>query len=236
MEPFIISSSLSKMVEHHPDKNKILEVFYENAEEDLILLARQWLSEGIPFAFKNCPVVYELMRSWLSQEFNIHGFNVAAKEINLRGSARLGWSLALYKFGDPFHSKSDLDLFVISHKLFNSMSKDFEYWVSDYNNKIESPKNYSETKYWKSNRIEYPKNIYNGFIDSWAVPNMKKYKTFRKIKKILWELKKKLSITNDAPDSSKVSVRCFQSWNDWEVKVSNELKYLASKMREIRTK
>ena len=194
-----------------------------------MLFASQWLSEGIPFAFQNCPAVYEAMRSWLSKKFNVR-----AKEINLRGSARLGWSLAPNKFGDPFNPESDLDIFVVSSNLFQLMSNDFESWNSDYKDKEILPEKGKQEEDWESNSIESPRNIRNGFIDSWKVPNTNKYQIFCKINNILYVLGERLKMTKHAPIPSKITVRCFKSWSSWEIKVSNELRYLAGKMREIR--
>ena len=222
MEPFIISSSLSGIIESYPKKDQILEMFYENNEGDLMLFASQWLSEGIPFAFQNCPAIYEAMRSWLSRKFTVR-----AKEINLRGSARLGWSLAPDKFGTSFNSKSDLDIFVVSFNLFNIMSNDFKSWNLDYSNKKVWPGSDYEKDCWESNSIECSKNIQRGFMDSWKVPNIDKYENFCQINNILSVLQKKLSITKHAPSPSRVTVRCFKSWSSWEIKVSKELKYLA---------
>ena len=200
-----------------------------------MLFANQWLSEGIPFAFKNCPAIYEAMRSWLSLKFI--RFGVRAKEINLRGSARLGLSLVPDKFGYPFNSNSDLDIFVVSSKLFDLMSNDFRSWNSDYKNKEVRPKKgkEKEEECWESNSIESPRNIQNGFIDSWKVPNINKYQTFCRINDTLSVLDKQFDMMNLAPSYSKITLRCFKSWISWEIKVSKELKYLANKMCEIRT-
>ena len=191
-----------------------------------MLFANQWLSEGIPFAFQNCPAIYEAMRSWLSRKFTVR-----AKEINLRGSARLGWSLAPDKFGTSFNSKSDLDIFVVSSKLFNLMSNDFESWASDYKKEFVRPKKGKETEYWESNSIECPKNIQKGFVDSWKVPNIDRYQIFCKINNLLWVLGEKLKMTEHAPRHSQITVRCFKSWDSWEIKVSKELRRLAKEKR-----
>jgi len=76
-------------------------------------IARQWISEGVPFAFGHCPMLYEYIRDWLSQELD-----VPAKSIAMTGSGSLGTSLVSDKFGQAFNSQSDLDWFIVSESLF----------------------------------------------------------------------------------------------------------------------
>ena len=75
--------------------------------EARIALAQLWMTEGIPFAFVECPVLYDSVRLWLGKRLNVH-----AKEISITGSGRTGESLNPQRTGKPFDAKSDLDLFV----------------------------------------------------------------------------------------------------------------------------
>ena len=142
VKPFEFSPSLATLTDRYPCAKQVQKVACAGEDTDRIAIARQWLSEGIPFAFRECPAVYESLRAWLSEELDVE-----AKKISLTGSARLGSSLAPKKLGKPFDPKSDLDLFVVSEKLFQSMCDDFCRWSSDYRNGCISPKNKYKKKY-----------------------------------------------------------------------------------------
>ena len=146
MKPFEFSSTLAAMTDRYPAAEHILRVLCEGWNVDRFAIARQWLSEGIPFAFQKCPAVYESLRSWLSEKLDVE-----AKEISLTGSARLGTSLKNENFGKPFGPESDLDLFIVSAKLFQSMCDDFLRWSSDFQNGNILPNNKREKKCWKDN-------------------------------------------------------------------------------------
>ena len=105
MEPFKSPDSLKELTSPYPDPQDLLEAAHSGGEPARIALAQLWLSEGIPYAFRCCPAIYESVRSWLSAQLGVH-----AKEISMVGSARLGKSPAPEKLGDPFDENSDLDI------------------------------------------------------------------------------------------------------------------------------
>ena len=211
MEPFIISSSLAKIPVLYPKVEEIRKVLREGVQEDRILIARQWLSEGIPYAFKKCPAIYESMRSWLSTRLGVD-----AKGISLIGSARLGWSLSPgEKLGKKFHSKSDLDLFIVSGSLFTAMCDDFNCWRSDFQTNKISPRNNREKYFWGKNEKRGPKIIDRGFMDSKIIPTYGGYDKVR-INKVMSDLKIKINATKHVEDICHASLRCYKSWSSWE--------------------
>lgn len=212
MKPFEFSSTLAAMTDRYPVAEHILRVLCEGWDVDRFAIARQWLSEGIPFAFQGCPAVYESLRSWLSEKLDVE-----AKEISLTGSARLGSSLSAKKekFGKPFGPESDLDLFVVSEKLFQSMCDDFLRWSSDFQNRNILPNNKREKKCWSDNNYRGPNLIERGFMDSWMIPIRGGYDS-KKIHQTMWELHEKLKATENAPIISKASLRCYKSWKSYE--------------------
>ena len=210
MKPFEYSSSLATITDRYPAAEHLLRVICEGGDTDRLAIARQWLSEGIPFAFRKCPAVYESLRSWLSGKLDVE-----AKEISLYGSARLSYSLKPRQIGKPFGPESDLDLFVVSERLFQSMCDDFNRWSSDFRNGCILPKN-AEKKYWKDNSDRGPKLIERGFMNSKMIPNREGYRTIRKINQALWKLRKKLKATEYAPIISEASLRCYKSWTCFE--------------------
>ena len=210
MEPFEFSSSLAAMTDRYPVAEHILKALCEGRTEDRLAIARQWLSEGIPFAFQECPAIYESLRSWLSRKLDVE-----AKEISLTGSARLGSSLKNKNFGRAFRPESDLDLFIVSKKLFQSMCDDFLRWSSDFQNECILPENNKEKRYWPDNNRRGPNLIKRGFMDSWMVPTRGGYDS-KKIHQTMWKLREKLRATENAPKISKASLRCYKSWKSYE--------------------
>ena len=210
MELFKIPESLKSLTDPYPDPKVLLEAAHSGGESARIALAQLWLSEGIPHAFGNCPAVYEAVRFWLSTQLDVH-----AKEISLVGSARLGKSLAPQKFGMPFDSESDLDLFVISRNLFEELKEDFYRWSSDFKDKRIKPRNKREAYYWSDNNKRIPVSIDRGFIFSDRIPNFPEYPIAQNVNNTMWLLVERLKITPKAPKPKKASVRCYSSWDSF---------------------
>ena len=219
MEPFKSPDSLKELTSPYPDPQDLLEAAHSGGEPARIALAQLWLSEGIPYAFRCCPAIYESVRSWLSAQLGVH-----AKEISMVGSARLGKSPAPEKLGDPFDENSDLDIFIVSNCLFESLREDFCRWSFDFENEKLSPRNRRETIYWPENNKRGPNMIRRGFIDAKMIPNLPDYPTAQRINDAMWRLVEKLKITTNAPQPKKASVRCYYSWDSFVQQVSLSLK------------
>ena len=107
MQGFETMPALSEVIGAYPEAKKIVSAASSGGRNSKMAIARLWLSEGIPFAFKDCPAIYESIRVWLSSRLLVH-----PKDISITGSARLGQSLAPQKLGKEFSHESDLDLFI----------------------------------------------------------------------------------------------------------------------------
>ena len=188
------------------------------------VVSRLWVSEGIPFAFRECPALYEEARTWLAEKLDLD-----PKEISLRGSGRLGYSLAPQRWGDAYNPhSSDLDVFAVSERLFGRFREDFERWSDDYSKHKIVPKS-NEKKYWMDNQQRGPKNICKGFLDSWMVPNRCVYPTFRKTNNQLEILWKKLHQTDVGPKpNKKITLRCYRDWRAYECQACINLKSVAN--------
>lgn len=207
MEPFKVAAPLAKLTNPYPAAKSVLEVASKGGEQARIALARLWLSEGIPFAFKECPGLYESVRTWLSG-----WLGVTAKEISLTGSARLGESLSPEQVGKPFDEKSDLDIFVVSNVLFEKLREDFRSWSFDFESGKVQPTNSREARFWRDNNARGPRVIQRGFLDSRMIPNISPYATTMKINHAAWLLIEKLRVTAGAPKAASASLRCYESW------------------------
>lgn len=225
MKPFEISASLATITRRYPSAEQLIWAVRQGQYTDRVAIARQWLSEGIPFAFQECPALYESLRSWLSWKLGIR-----AKEISLVGSARVGSSLAPRKLGNPFGPGSDLDIFVVSECLFVAMGDDYRRWRLDYQHGRISPRNPREEKLWEDNRSRGKGIIRRGFIDSKMIPTRGGYDS-RSIHQAMWLLVKKLEVTGFGPILRKSWLRCYNSWESVERQISINLKAAADSLR-----
>ena len=71
MEPFTVPAPLKNLRDHYPSAEIVADIARTGGEQANIALARLWLSEGIPFAFKSCPGLYETVRTWLSARLSV---------------------------------------------------------------------------------------------------------------------------------------------------------------------
>lgn len=218
MEAFKVATPLKDLIGSYPDAQKIQQIAKSGGEPTREAIARLWLSEGIPYAFKECPAVYESLRSWIAVRLNVN-----PKNISITGSARLGQSLSPRQIGKPFSSESDLDIFIVSCDLFEKLRTDFNQWSFDFESGAINPSNERERGFWKDNYARGSKLLSKGFIDSKLIPNHSDYQTVKNIAQSMWLVKEKLSITPNAPVISQASVRCYKSWNDYIRQVSLSL-------------
>ena len=219
MEPFRIPSPLGRLTDPYVDAAALLGAAREGGEQARIGLARLWLSEGIPFAFRQLPALYESVRTWLSTQLDVH-----AKEISVTGSARLGTSIAPGKTGKPFSEYSDLDWFVVSESLFERLKGDFIRWSFEYESSAVKPANEREARFWQDNNSRGRVLIQRGFVDSWMIPNLPAYPTTKRISQSMWVLVEKLKLTPNAPHPNHASVRCYSSWNSYVQQICMNLR------------
>lgn len=210
MEPFKVSPHLSTLLDSYPDVKLIVDAAKNGGDLSKAAIARLWLSEGIPFAFRKTPALYEVIRVWLGNRLDVE-----PKEIHLCGSARIGQSLAPNKIGKVFGEHSDLDLFVVSESLFGQVRTDFNKWSYDFETGQVNPGNEKERMFWVENNSRGHKNLQRGFLDSIIVPNRTAYPAITNISQTMWLLKEKLDITEDAPSIKSASVRCYKNWGSY---------------------
>ena len=213
-----VGRRLAKLTGAYPRADEVFAAAGVGKRERAVL-ARLWISEGIPFAFRKCPGLYEEVRNWLAV-----GLELDAKQISVAGSGRLGYSLAPNRWGERYRSgSSDLDFFAVSASLFESLQGDFERWRADYMRGAVQPSE-GERRFWDANRMEAPRSIGRGFIDSWRVPNRVDYRQFLKMNRQLEELSTKLRKADPAPKPPKaLSLRCYRDWDSYEQQLNLSL-------------
>ena len=226
-KPFVINPGLAKLTATYPSPQDLLEAAAEGRRERAIL-ARLWISEGIPFAFKECPSLYEEFRASLAEQLGID-----AKEVSVAGSGRLGYSLVPNKWGNAYRPMtSDLDWFAVSQRLFERLREDFERWCADYDHGEIRAQTENDRKYWPANRSETPNQISRGFVDSKRVPNRERYGVFLGTNRCLYQLRLKLQKSNKAHESPKQwTLRCYRDWGAYERQMNINLQEVVKRTR-----
>ncbi len=233
MNSFLIPDRLLEIRETYPDAKSFRDIASSGDKKLRCFLARLWLTEGIPYAFKNAPGLYEVVRDWISTEINkkLKEFGqeeniINPKYISLTGSGRLGQSLTPEKLGKEFkENSSDLDLFIVSRPLFEIIKDEFYKWSEDYKNNIITPEELKCSKrHWDDNSLRCPNNINKGFLNSNRIPNHHRYKYTFHINKILKKLISNLLETDEAPKIEKSSIRYYRSWDDCINQISLNLR------------
>ena len=205
--PFVVDPPLSVLPNLFPDPGE-LRAAVSGTRRAREIVVRLWLTEGPPFAFRNCPAVYEDLRGWLGSRLAVH-----PKQITLVGSARFGYSLAPPPdFGKPFGVRSDLDLSVVSPSLFDRIVEAFQLFANDYREGRVAPRNAREGDLWDANLEFGERNIPLGFLDTHKVPNFDRYAGAQQVNQAMWALVAKLRLTPGAPSIRRASTRVFRDW------------------------
>lgn len=168
-------------------------------------ILRGIITEGIPFAFRDRPTLYEEIRDFLARRLDL-----LPKNITLVGSARLGYSLSPSAYGRPFNAGSDLDFSAISEMLFLRVVDAFHQWETDLATGREGLTDARERRFWKDNLDRVPGNIRRGFIDPYKVPL--RYKVVQDVEQALWLLREKLTRTPPTLTIKRASLRVYRSW------------------------
>jgi hypothetical protein len=168
-------------------------------------ILRGIITEGIPFAFRDRPTLYEEIRDFLARRLD-----VSPKNIALVGSARLGYSLSPIGYGKPFTAGSDLDFSAISEMLFLRVVDAFHQWEADLATGRETLTDARELRFWKDNLQKVPWNVRRGFIDPYKVPL--RYKVVQDVENSLWLVKEKLARTPPPVTIKRASLRVYRNW------------------------
>lgn len=220
-KPFQIDAPLSSLKVRHPDPDTLKSIISGSTRRGREIFVRLWLTEGEPFAFRECPGIFEEMRGWLALRLQLH-----PKEFTLVGSARTGYSLAPEpKYGTPFSADSDLDLATVSGTLFQEIYGEFQNFCDDYQSNLIAPRSEFERRCWDEN-LEFGRmNCPKGFFDANKLPNLPRYKQSQRINQTMWALCKKLESTPDAPQPKRASLRIYRDWSALINRVSLNLKW-----------
>ncbi len=210
----------------HPRPDQVAELAKCRTHWAREAFVRLWLTEGVPYVFRECPEVYEDIRGWLGNRLH-----VCPKEITMIGSARLGYSLAPPpKYGAPFGASSDLDIAVASAGAFRGFCDAFQAWKEDYRSGSVKPRHQTEERYWDANLGFFENNMIRGFVDANKLPTLDRYPISQQYNSAMWALTKKLQATPGAPLPTKASVRVYQDWRCLVSRVAFNLRWVLQQL------
>lgn len=218
--PLNLSPESVKLRELYPDPLLLRDVYCKINNNERLGVIRLWITEGIPYAFKDHPLLYEEIRAFIAKGVSVH-----TKEVTLVGSARIGYSLSEKEWGRKFNNNSDLDFTIVSNDLYKRTVQDFQKWANDLESRRIAPKDDKEMLTWIKN-IEYlDQKISKGFIQLKLIPYHINYSEVKKCYDTIWLLKKKLIDTLIAPNISEASIRVYSSWESCIKQLRINFKY-----------
>jgi hypothetical protein len=219
-QPFEVQESLQKLLAPYPSPEEFRAALVDVSKRSREHVVRLWLTEGTPFAFRDCPGAYEELRRWLAIRLE-----VCPKEITVVGSARIGFSMGGgTNFGRPFGGNSDLDVVVVSQRLFAAVTETFSNWKHDYTSGVVRPQNDRERYFWPENLKFGERNLPWGFFDVSKLPTLHRYPLVKNIQNTMWALREKLKVTPKVPLPQRASIRVYATWRDLVARVSFNLR------------
>lgn len=206
--PFHNAISSNELQNGYLTAEQLKTFFNKSSESQRAGIIRLWITEGVPYAFKDCPMFYEEVRQFIA-----YGVNVHPKEVTLVGSSRIGYSMKPYKWGKPYSETSDFDFTIISNDLYAKLVTDFQRWVSDITSNNITPKSKEQLANWLSSIETVNRNIPKGYIYTKNLFSHNNYQTVRKCYISMENLKEKILKTPDFPQASDLSIRVYSSWD-----------------------
>lgn len=225
---FKVTAALDKLSHPYPEPEDLRMVLANGSRRDREAVVRLWLSEGLPFVFRNHPAIFEATRMWLSERIDVD-----PKEITIIGSARIGYSLSGSQFGKPFSSKSDLDFSIISTALLTKLADEFKCFKRDYNSGKIQPRNGNEKRYWPENLSVCENNLKKGFLDTNKIPNYDRYPTAKNINNSMSLVVRKIDKLKESQKIGRSSARIYENWEKFIDQCTLNLHYTIKKLREL---
>lgn len=142
--------------------------------------------------FGECQILdkerYFLLRLKVARNFNVH-----PNEVLVVGSAKLGFSIAPHKKYRHFGNESDIDVVIVSEKLFSSI------WTGVYSA-------WKDKVIWES-EIEFKKYLFQGWIRPDKLPPSNKFDIAKK----WWEFFREITYTNEF-GPYKITGALYKDW------------------------
>ncbi len=226
MRPFELSDMARSLTGQYPSAATFRDAWRGMRSGEREGAIHLWLSEGIPFAFQDLPMLFEAIRNWLANELALH-----AKAFTLIGSARIGYSMNPDHYGRAFGDQSDMDLVAVSADLFNGLSEDFFRWKDDVLAERVQPATDAERRFWPENLSRLPGNIRDGFIDPYKIASRPQYRAAVRLGDALWRVKAKLDHTPTAPKTRRISARVYRDWQAFSARLAFNMRHVFRSLR-----
>lgn len=205
----VISEWGTTIVDQYPNP-KLWPSYKSQWKPDVFRFAGLWLTEGIPYAFKARPIIFEFARERLAKRLG-----ESTKSISMTGSARTGYSYSPKKFGTTYQpGKSDVDAFLVSEVWFKKIVSDFEVFLAQFRAGSIEPRGPAEAKYFAQNANETPRTIQRGFIDQWRVPYLKRFPNVCALSSSIEAFRRDLNDHASPEDRiARISMRVYRNWD-----------------------
>jgi len=227
--PFPLTDSVKQLSGSYPPHDVVEEVLRSSTRPERFGFAQLWLAEGIPFAFRGQPMIYQAVRDCVAKRLG-----VPPNAVTLIGSGRIGYSLSpCPEFGRAFGTHSDLDLAIIEEGLFSKLAKDFNAWKDDFAAGRIAPRNANEQRLWPENVRRIPDNLALGFVDPYKIPAFLKYETAQSVLQTQWLVLSKIKATTDAPHIRSVSIRAYLDWNAFMNRMDTNLQHTVRSLIKV---
>lgn len=205
--PFTIKENSKQLFGTYPTSDKVKDVFSNSSENERYGIIRLWITEGIPYAFKDNPLLYEEIRAFIANGVKVH-----PKEVTLVGSARIGYSLRPNVWGRCFTKESDLDFTIISNELYTRLVRDFQKWVGDIESRKILARTPNQLRSWLGSIETVNLNITKGYIYTKNLFPHGNYPTVAQSYYTMSTLKERILATPNCPNISDISIRIYSSW------------------------
>lgn len=183
-----------------------------NSDKDFKDFATEILSETIPWFFQDkfkaeAPKQYSRFKLYMSKKFKI-----TPNDVSLGGSSLLGFSLSPHKQFRDFNENSDIDIVIVSQKLFE------KFWDCYLNGLVykkllgNSYNNIAKNTFKRY--VHYQDNVQSTFNASFYVNFQKQVSGYAK----------DLQIGFDFPEH--IGYRIYRSWDDYNLSMIHTLKDL----------
>lgn len=203
---FHLWQALAALPAPYPEAKAFASTLRSASRAQRELVVRLWLSEGVPFGFRDTPALYEEARGWISKRLRVR-----PRDVTLIGSSRIGFSMSPGgSFGRRFSDKSDLDISVISTALFTETEECFSAWARDLEAGVVRPRNARESRFWPENVEFGHRNIPKGFMDTDKIPFLNRYELAQRVGHTMWALSVKLADSVPGHPKRKASVRVYR--------------------------
>ena len=193
------------------DKEELKRLISElNTPEQYEALANRLISTSVPWFFiskygEESITKYSEFKWYMSSKFGI-----TSNDVSLAGSAWLGYSLNPKKNFRDFQEGSDIDIVIVSQRLFNLF---WDCYFKELTRGALSGEIY----------VDLSKNTFKRFVDYQADEPLNISQTFyRNFRKRINGYARDLQVNFDFP--SRIGYRIYRSWEDYRMNIIHNLK------------